>query len=176
MGVRVPFWSSHSSVLTNVRVLNTVSVFGYNPGPNLLSSRPHPILPAMSFGIDRTASISFNSSPPFDSNALLRRFSTPSPYTGLNAPDQPAVQVTVEPPSQEHGGEPSSKHNYILKSRGRDYATIVVKSRAPNVLEPPLLHFGDELNGLVVLPRDNLNDLQSMEVVVSLFPNCGAPN
>jgi hypothetical protein len=118
------------------------------------------------------ASISVKPTAPFDANALLRRFSTPSPYTGLNSPtDQSAVQPTVEQPSQEHGVQPSSNHNYILKSRGRDYATIIVVSRAPNVLEPPLLHFGDELNGRIVLPRDHLNDMQSMEVMVSLFPN-----
>ena len=122
------------------------------------------------------ASISLGPTAPFDANALLRRFSTPSPYTGLNSPtDQSAVQPTVvEQPSQEHGVEPSSNHSYTLKSRGRDYATIFVVSRAPNVLEPPLLHFGDELNGCVVLPRDHLNDMQTLEVVVSLFPNCRA--
>ena len=121
------------------------------------------------------ASISVKPTTPFDADALLRRFSTPSPYTGLNSPtDQSAVQPTVvKQPSQEHGVEPSANHSYTLKSRGRDYATIFVVSRAPSVLEPPLLHFGDELNGQVVLPRDNLNDMQTLEVVVSLFPIAG---
>ncbi|KAF8271173.1 hypothetical protein EI94DRAFT_1827775 [Lactarius quietus] len=117
------------------------------------------------------ASVSVRPSAPFDANALLRRFSTPSPYTGLNsATDHSTVQLAAEPPTQEHGVEPSTKHNYILKSRGRDYATIVVESRSTNVMEPPILHFGDEsLNGLVVLPHDHLNDMQSMEVVFQLF-------
>jgi hypothetical protein len=123
------------------------------------------------------ASISVRPSPPFDSNALLRRFSTPSPYTGLNSTnDQSAVQITEEPLSQEPSLAPSTKHKYNLKSRGRDYATIVIVSRASYIQETPLLHFGDELNGLIALPRDHLNDLQSMEVVVSLLPHCRAPN
>jgi hypothetical protein len=123
------------------------------------------------------ASISVRPSPPFDSNALLRRFSTPSPYTGLNSTnDQSAVQITEEPLSQEPSLAPCTKHKYNLKSRGRDYATIVIVSRASYIQETPLLHFGDELNGLIALPRDHLNDLQSMEVVVSLLPHCRAPN
>jgi hypothetical protein len=135
----------------------------------------------MALPIDRIrserASISVRPSPPFDSNALLRRFSTPSPYTGhSSANDQSALQITEEPLSQEPSLAPSTEHNYILKSRGRDYGTLVIVSRASYVQETPLLHFGDELNGLIVLPRDNLNDLQSMEVVVSLFTNCRAPN
>jgi hypothetical protein len=128
------------------------------------------------------ASISAKPSPPFDADAYLRRFSTPSPYTGLNsATHQSTVQLTAEPSSQKHGVVPSSKtpfhtvHKYILTSRGRDYATIVVMSRAHNIQDTPLLHFGDELNGLIVLPRDSLSDMQSMEVVVSPFSNCSAP-
>lgn len=135
----------------------------------------------MAYPVDRIrserASVSVKPSPPFDANALLRRFSTPSPYTGLNsATDQAAVQPAAGPSSQGPSLEPSTKHNYILKSRGRDYATIVVLSRAPMVQETPLLHFGDDLNGLVVLTRDHLDDMQSMEVVVSLFPNFRALN
>ena len=123
------------------------------------------------------ASVSVKPSPPFDANALLRRFSTPSPYTGLNsATDQPAVQLAAESSSQAPSLKPSTRHNYILRSRGRDYATIVVVSRASFVQEPPVLHFGDELDGLIVLPRDHLDDMQNMEVVVGLFPNFKAPN
>jgi len=139
------------------------------------------------FPIDRIrsdrASVSVRPSPPFDAGAILRRFSTPSPYTGLNsATGQSAVQPTAGPSSQEHGTIPPSKipfdtaHEYILTSRGRDYAIVFVVSRAHNVLDPPLLHFGDELNGVIVLPRDNLSGMRSMEVVVSWFPNCWAPN
>ena len=129
------------------------------------------------------ASISAKPSPPFDPDAFLRRFSTPSPYTGLNsATRQSTAQSTADSSSQEHGVVPSSKtpfhtvHKYILTSRGRDYATIVVMSRAYNIQDTPLLHFGDELNGLIVLPRGSLSDMQSMEVVVSSFPSCRAPN
>lgn len=122
------------------------------------------------------ASVSVTPSPPFDANALLRRFSTPSPYTGLNpATGQSAAQPTAGPSSQEHGIVPLSNipfdtaHEYILTSRGRDYASVIVASRARNVLDPPLLHFGDELNGVILLPRDNLSDMRSMEVVFQLF-------
>lgn len=79
------------------------------------------------------------------------------------------MQITEEPVSQEPSLAPSTKHKYTLKSRGRDYATIVIVSRASYVQETPLLHFGDELNGSIVLPRDHLNDMQSMEVVFQLF-------
>ncbi|KAH9003151.1 hypothetical protein EDB86DRAFT_2895576 [Lactarius hatsudake] len=108
------------------------------------------------------ASVSVRPSPPFDADAILRRFSTPSPYTGLNhATGQSAAQPTEGPSSQEHGIVPPSK---IL-----DYAVVVVASRAHNVLDPPLLYFGDELNGAILLPRDNLSDMRSMEVVFQLF-------
>lgn len=133
---------------------------------------------------DRT-SVSVKPSPPFhfDVDAHLRRFSTPSPYTGLNsATHQPIMELTEDPSSQEHAG-PSSEipsdrtaHKYILTSRGREYATIFVMSRAHNIQDTPLLHFGDELKGLIVLPRSSLGDMQNMEVVVSSFPNFRAPN
>jgi hypothetical protein len=60
-------------------------------------------------------------------------------------------------------------HHYTLTSRGREYALITVISHAPNARDIPLLYFGDELNGFVVLSIDDLNDMQSMDVVVSQF-------
>lgn len=141
----------------------------------------------MSFPVDRIrserASISVKPSPPFDADALLRRFSTPSPYTGLSsAAHQSTVQLAAGPSTQGLATVPPSKipfdmeHKFILTSRGRDYATILVMSRARNIQDTPLFHFGDDLNGFIVLPRDHLSDMRSMEVVVSPLPNCSSPN
>ena len=88
----------------------------------------------------------------------------------------------ANPSSQGHGIVKSSKipfytaHKYTLKSRGRDYAIVIIMSHAPNIQDPPLLHFGDELNGFIILPKDNLSGVRSMEVAVSQFPDCRAPN
>ncbi|KAI9439824.1 hypothetical protein H4582DRAFT_2075191 [Lactarius indigo] len=121
------------------------------------------------------ASVSVQPSPAFDVDALLRRFSNPSPYTPLNPATNPSpMQTAAEPSSQEHVVPPSripfdTAHEYLLASRGRDYAIVAVVSHAQNVRDPPLLHFGDELNGVIVLPRENLTDMRSMEVVFQLF-------
>ena len=61
-------------------------------------------------------------------------------------------------------------HQYNLRSRGRDYALITVASHAPNVQDSPLLYFGEELKGFVALSLNDLNDMQSMDVMVSQFP------
>ncbi len=126
------------------------------------------------------ASLSVKSSPPFDVEAILRRFSTPSPYTGhMSTTDQSTAQHPAGP-SQENDILPKTPfntvHKYVLTSRGREYATIIVVSRAPNIQDTPLLHFGDDINGLIVLPRDNLSDMRSMEVVVSCYPNFRVPS
>ena len=123
------------------------------------------------------ASLPVKPSPPFDVNALLRRFSAPSQSTDSeSATDQSTAQLPAGSSSQEHGILSVSKipfhtvHKYALTSRGREYATIVVVSRAPNIQDSPLLHFGDDLNGLILLPKDNISDMRSMEVVVSWYP------
>ncbi|KAI9456877.1 hypothetical protein BJY52DRAFT_1379919 [Lactarius psammicola] len=107
-----------------------------------------------------------------------RDFVNPSPPSYTDAPLPPPPYPTLDseiPSSQEDAIVPSSNipfdtlHKYKLTSRGRDYATVVVVGRAPNVLDPPLLHLGDELNGRIVLHSDNLSDMRSMEVVFQLF-------
>ncbi|KAH9025329.1 hypothetical protein EDB84DRAFT_401820 [Lactarius hengduanensis] len=78
----------------------------------------------------------------------------------------PLLDPPVDPSSQAHAIISSfdTSHEYILTSRGRDYATVVVVSRAPNILDPPLLHFGDELKGRIVMRIDSLSDMRIMEV------------
>ncbi|KAH9174158.1 hypothetical protein EDB89DRAFT_1904657 [Lactarius sanguifluus] len=80
----------------------------------------------------------------------------------------PLLDPPMVPSSQAHATVSSfdTSHEYILTSRGRDYATVVVVSRAPNILDPPLLHFGDELKGRIVMRIDSLTDMRIMEVVV----------
>jgi hypothetical protein len=58
-------------------------------------------------------------------------------------------------------------HVYNLKSRRRDYAIITVKSHARTALDTPLLYFGEEVKGSVILSLNNLSDMQNMDVAVS---------
>jgi hypothetical protein len=51
-------------------------------------------------------------------------------------------------------------HQYTLKSRGRDYAFITVKSHALNAQDPPLLYFGEDITGFVILSLSDLSDMQ----------------
>jgi hypothetical protein len=118
----------------------------------------------------------------FGVTAILRRFSTPSNYTGGNATaGQLATQRGIDPTSLIHDEVHDASlrpafptdtvHQYSLKSRGRDYALILVRSHALNGQDPPLLYFGETLKGFVVLSRNDLSDMQSMEVAVSEFSN-----
>ena len=66
----------------------------------------------------------------------------------------------------------STVHQYTLKCRGRNYASIVVMSHARNAQDPPLLYIGEELKGSIALYLNDLNGMQSMHVVVSQFPTC----
>ena len=70
-----------------------------------------------------------------------------------------------------HPDPPPTLHQYTLKSRGRDYAFIFVRSHALNTEDPPLLYFGEDITGYVILSLSDLSDMQSMDVVVSPFPN-----
>ena len=60
-------------------------------------------------------------------------------------------------------------HEYNLKSRGRDYAIITVKSHARTALDTPLLYFGEEIKGFVILSLNDLIDMWNVDVVVSPF-------
>jgi hypothetical protein len=93
---------------------------------------------------------------------------------------QPVAQASVDPATPIHDQVHNASliptvptetiHEYTLKSRGRDYALITVTSHAPNAQDIPLLYFGEELKGFVVLSLSDLNDMQNMDVVVSQFP------
>ena len=86
---------------------------------------------------------------------------------------QPAIDPTNLIDNQVHdvslhpASPPTIQHQYTLKSRGRDYAFIIIKSHALNAQEPPLLYFGEGITGCVTLSRSDLSDMQSMDVVVS---------
>ncbi|KAI9433516.1 hypothetical protein H4582DRAFT_2060923 [Lactarius indigo] len=69
-----------------------------------------------------------------------------------------------------------ARHRYSLKSRGREYAVVVVASRADNELDSPLLHFGDGLIGYIKLGIDSLSDMLSMDVVAYMWTSvCSSP-
>ena len=115
------------------------------------------------------ASLPTGNNSTFGVSALLRRFSTPSNYSGGVVYDRfidnQIHDVLLHPAS------PPTVHQYILKSRGRDYAVIIVKSHALNAEDPPLLYFGEDITGYVILSPSDLSDMQRMDVVVSQFPN-----
>jgi hypothetical protein len=127
----------------------------------------------------RAGSLSFNSTPPFDAPSLLRRFTMPSPYTGGNtAAGQPAVHP-IDPASRAHSQvqdpavvlpDTTTVHEYNLTSRGRYYALITVTSHASNGRDPPLLYFGEELRGHIVLSRGDLQSTGGMCISVSRRP------
>jgi hypothetical protein len=131
--------------------------------------------------IERAGSLSLNPTSPFDAHSLLRRFSMPSPYTGGNtAAGQPAVHP-IDPTSRAHSqvqdpavvsADTTTVHEYNLTSRGRYYALITVTSHASNGRDPPLLYFGEELKGHIVLSRGELESTQRMDVAVSRRPYC----
>jgi hypothetical protein len=134
------------------------------------------------FSIRHSASVSPGSNQTFPATALLRRFSTPSPYTATGQPvAQPSrdptnlVQDQVHDASFTPAVHSETIHPYILTSRGREYALITVTSHAPNAQDIPLLYFGDELKGFVALSINDLNDMQSMDVVVSQFSQVVRP-
>ncbi len=112
-------------------------------------------------------------------SALLRRFSNPSSYTGGVASARgrgPAIDPLSLINDQTrnaslHTASSSTIHQYILKSRGREYAKIIVRSHSPNAHDPPVLYFGEDISGYVILSLSDLSDMQSMDVVVSQFPN-----
>ena len=106
-------------------------------------------------------------------SALLRRFSNPSSYLGgVASVGQAALDPTSVIENQIHDvASPPTVHQYTLKSRGRDYAFIIVKSHALNALDPPLLYFGEDITGYVMLSLSDLSDMQRMDVVVGHFPN-----
>jgi len=106
-------------------------------------------------------------------SALLRRFSNLFNYTG-------GVALAGQPPTNLlslindhahdaslHPASSATVHQYILKSRGREYAQIIVRSHALNAHDPPVLYFGEDITGFVILSLSDLSDMQSMDVVVS---------
>lgn len=62
-------------------------------------------------------------------------------------------------------------HEYNLKSRWREYAVLTIKSHARTVQDPPLLYFGEEIKGFVILSRADLDGMQGIDVVVSGLSN-----
>ena len=103
----------------------------------------------------------------------IHRFSNPPPYT---IDEQPVALPSIDPTQdQVHDASfipnvPSEiVHQYTLTSRRKHYALITVTSHAQNAQDPPLLYFGEELKGSVVLSSSGLGDMRSIDVVVSQF-------
>ncbi|KAH9960942.1 hypothetical protein BC827DRAFT_1267989 [Russula dissimulans] len=122
-------------------------------------------------------SLPFGPRPPSGISSILRRFSTPSQY--LVEEPEPAEESAFLPTMQTHDqvndasshttSPMSTVHQYNLKSRGRDYAYIIVTSHARNSQDPPQLYIGEELQGYVALSLNDLSGMQSMHVVFQMF-------
>jgi hypothetical protein len=97
-------------------------------------------------------------------SGFLRRLSTPSNYTAIDPTslfDYEIPDVLLRPDSLP------TVHQYTLKSS----AFIIVKSHALNAQDPPLLYFGEDITGYVILSPSDLSDMQRVDVVVSPFPS-----
>ncbi|KAI0255035.1 hypothetical protein BJV78DRAFT_813475 [Lactifluus subvellereus] len=130
-------------------------------------------------------STSFTPTPAFDACSLLRRFSTPFLYAGGNsATEQHGPQRAIDPAIRAHSkvhtspvfseSPPDGVHRYNLMSRGSDYAFIEVSSRGPND-QDPLLHFGEELTGFIVLSPGGLRCMQRIDLVDIRSCRCSSP-
>ena len=106
-------------------------------------------------------------------SALLRRFSNPSSYLGgVASVEQAAIDPMIVIENQIHDvASPPTVHQYTLKPRGRHDAFVIVKSHALDAQDSPLLYFGEDITGYVILSLSDLSDMQKMDVVVGHFPN-----
>jgi len=120
------------------------------------------------------------SSHSLDLSAVLHEFPTPPPYIrGDGIAESPAAQPEIDLANQLHSQvhdisscpavSADTEHQYSLKSRGRDYALITVKSHALNAHDPPLLYFGEVLKGFVVLSLNDLGEVRSIDVVLRML-------
>ena len=109
----------------------------------------------------------------FPVTTLPRRFSTlpPPPYA---IDEQPVALPSIDSTQdQVHASfiprvSPETIHQYALKSHdGRDRALVTVTSHAQSAHDSPILYFGEELKGSVVLSSNGLGDIQNIDVVVS---------
>jgi hypothetical protein len=82
-----------------------------------------------------------------------------------------SLKDSAPPPESSITAPADTVHQYMLKSRWKYHALVTVMSHATNARDSPLLYFGEELKGFVELTLDNLSGMQSMDVVVSRFPN-----
>jgi len=89
----------------------------------------------------------------------------------ITFPHESLEQPILAKVASLHPAASATVHQYILKSRGREYAKIIVRSHSPNAHDPPVLYFGEDISGYVILSLSDLSDMQSMDVVVSQFPN-----
>ncbi|KAI0258408.1 hypothetical protein BC834DRAFT_975189 [Gloeopeniophorella convolvens] len=127
------------------------------------------------------ASVSGTANPRFNPAGILRRFSTPSPYTVGATTSSPGHQTSPLPEIQVTGSHdlaqndfPSATplttpHTYAVKSRGKDYAAVVILSHAQNVRDSPLLYYGEDITGAIVVPLDHFERIQTVEVVLQMY-------
>jgi hypothetical protein len=130
---------------------------------------------------------------------LIRRFSLPSSYT-VDEPASTSAQLVVpnnaysrtassasssnapHSPLAMQPGPALMQHRYPLKSRGKDYAFIMLSdSRAARERDAPVFFHGDEVAGKISMALENLGGIQRIEVKVRFLSstsdsegkNCG---
>ncbi|KAI0255036.1 hypothetical protein BJV78DRAFT_1151867 [Lactifluus subvellereus] len=102
----------------------------------------------------------FGATSPSSPHRLSTQFTHTRSYS---ASEQPATQLVTEPAtSLTNDGH---QDIYILMSHGSDYALVEVSSRGFND-QDPLLHFGEELTGFIVLSPGALRGMQRVDLAV----------
>src|SRR5579863_8626334 len=105
--------------------------------------------------------------------ARRRRASAPPPYTITGQPVALSSIDLIHEQAHDASFIPTDPsevvHHYILRSPScaSDSGLITVTSHAQSAQEPPLLYFGEELKGSVVLSPSGLSSMRRLDVVVS---------
>ncbi|VDB85679.1 unnamed protein product [Peniophora sp. CBMAI 1063] len=153
--------------------------------------RPLPLVPAQDrthFNLDRSTL-----EPEHEetwAESLHRRYSEPPAYTALRTstdlslsrspsyasrlpggfvPPSPSSAGPLTPVLSEMHPELTCEHQHILKSLGKDWAALFVRSRASAAHPRPLLYSGDDVSGRVSIALGKLGQIQRVEVVLQEF-------
>ncbi|KAI0031338.1 hypothetical protein K488DRAFT_86934 [Vararia minispora EC-137] len=116
---------------------------------------------------------------------LVRRFSLPSPYTEISADSSASAGASMHLQtinlrtrfnsteswaSHVRDEQTLREHRYPLKSRGKEYAFLVVSdSRASTERDSPLFYYGEAITGRISMAIEQLSRIQRMGVILQEF-------
>ncbi|KAA1477193.1 hypothetical protein DENSPDRAFT_575159 [Dentipellis sp. KUC8613] len=147
----------------------------------------HPSLyPVRSISPPMDWDIPLSSSPTSDSGGdiayeLRREYTSPHPYSvTASYSDQSDEASPLETYARDLTLRPipsglsfttafSCEHRYPLKSRGKECAMVVMRSRSSSPDMPPTYYVGDKITGYVALPLANLQSISRVDVVMQEF-------